>query len=450
MGDIVDKRKKEAEQAEKREARRKRRQRNQVLAYLAVILFIILLAVGIVLGVKYMTGAAEDKQQLQPELETGVEDPGQPEDQPEQPQEDGEDEEAYTPPTYEQKLDMMVNAAIEVMPLEDKIAGLFILSPEALLGKDKAVTAAGDETREALAKNAVGGILFDSRNMKNQEDFRKLLEDVVLYSKYPIFLAVEEESGSTSKVTAAHLGEQTQDAVAIALTQDPGNAYQTGKTMGNYLSGLGVTLCLGPVADLCDTDNSLMATRSFGSDPTTALDYVQGMSQGLQEMGVNTCFKHFPGLGSVQKDTTEGPVVSERTREEFNAGEFQLYQSLIDSGAGMIMVSNMAAPGLTGDNTPCTLSRHVVTEILREELDYDGLIITDALGEKAISEYYTSKDAAILALKAGCDMILAPEDYRAAYEGILEAVGNGTISESRIDDALRRVYRLKYADRVEK
>ena len=105
MGDIVDKRKKEAEQAEKREARRKRRQRNQVLAYLAVILFIILLALGIVLGVKYMTGAAEDKQQLQPELETGVEDPGQPEDQPEQPREDEEDEEAYTPPTYEQKLD---------------------------------------------------------------------------------------------------------------------------------------------------------------------------------------------------------------------------------------------------------------------------------------------------------------------------------------------------------
>ena len=106
-------------------------------------------------------------------------------------------------------------------------------------------------------------------------------------------------------------------------------------------------------------------------------------------------------------------------------------------------------PSLTGDNTPCCLASSVVTDILRNQLNYDGLVITDMLNDKAVSDYYSSEEAAIMAFKAGCDVILCPENFEEAYNGVLKAVQDGTISQERIDDALRRVYRIKYADRVE-
>ena len=115
----------------------------------------------------------------------------------------------------------------------------------------------------------------------------------------------------------------------------------------------------------------------------------------------------------------------------------------------MISVSHMAAPALTGDNTPCSLSSEVVTNILRNELNFRGVIITDAMNQKAITEYYGADEAAVRALRAGCDMIYAPENFETAYNGVLEAVQNGTISEERINDSLRRIYRIKYADKLD-
>lgn len=442
--------KKEEVLQEKREARRKRRQRNQVLAYLVVIILIIAMAAGIVLGVHYLTTSAAEKEKNKVEQGNMVDDLLQSENPIVMPTEQPEEvEEIIAPPTYEQKLDVMVNAAIEVMPLEDKVAGLFIISPEQLVGVNKPVTTVGDETREALSKYALGGVVFNNKNMKSQEAFRGLVDAIVLYSKYPVFLSVEEEPGAASKVVQAKLGEKTEDAQVIAASGDTGKAYDTGKVMGTYLSGLGFNLCFGPVADLANVDKSVMTNRSFGNEPNTVLDYVQGMMQGMQEQGVTACVKHFPGLGSVTIDTAEGLAVSERTEEELRGAEFKVFQNLIDGGATVIMVSNMAVPSMTGDNTPVSFSSQVVTDVLRSEMKYDGLIITDALNEKAISEYHSSDEAAILALRAGCDMILMPEDFEQAYNGVLKAVQEGTISESRIDDALRRVYRIKYADRVE-
>ena len=114
----------------------------------------------------------------------------------------------------------------------------------------------------------------------------------------------------------------------------------------------------------------------------------------------------------------------------------------------MIMVGHMAAPGITGDNEPCIFSRHLITDILREEMGYEGVIITDALNMSAISQYYGADEAAIMAILAGCDMLLMPEDFEKAYQGVLQAIADGNISEERINDSLRRIYRIKYADMI--
>ena len=159
--------------------------------------------------------------------------------------------------------------------------------------------------------------------------------------------------------------------------------------------------------------------------------------------------KHFPGLGGTTKDTHEGMVSTERTKEEYQAAEFVVFKQGIDAGVDFIMVSHLCVPAIAGENIPSSLSPAVVTDVLRGELGYDGIIISDAMNMAAITDYYAADQAAVLALRAGCDMILMPENFELAYQGILDAVAEGTIAEERIDDALRKIYKVKLRDNIE-
>ena len=204
-----------------------------------------------------------------------------------------------------------------------------------------------------------------------------------------------------------------------------------------------------PVADINVVENSFIKDRAYGSDPAQVGTMVAANVEGMQETGVSACLKHFPGIGSTSEDTHAGMAGSERTVEEFNQAEFTVFQSGIDAGAQMVMVSHLSVPGITGDNTPSSLSAIVITDILRGQLGYNGIVITDAMDMAAVTAYYTSDQAAVMALSAGADMILMPEDFEAAYNGVLEAVNNGTLTEERIDESLRRIFRVKYKDKVE-
>ena len=428
-------------QEEKRELRRKRRQRNQIAAYLTVIVLIIVVAVGIVFGVRALTaGNSEKVEEQQNKVEEAI----------------GTEETIVVPEpteqvvelTPEQKLDEIVNAGIEVMPLEDKVAGLFIVTPESITGVSTAVQA-GEGTQKALSTYAVGGIVYFGKNMQSEEQLKGMIDNTQLYTKYPLFIAVDEEGGSVSRVAEAGIGTKVDSAQTIGQTGDANNAYTTGSTIGSYLTGLGFNLDFAPVADLANAEGSVMEKRAYGSDAAGVSTFVTSMMQGLEEQKVTSCVKHFPGIGSTTADTHDGLATTDRSAEDFRANEFVVFQNAIDAGANMIMVGHMSAPALAGDNTPSSLSSVVVTDILRNELNFRGVIITDAMNMAAISNYYGADEAAIMALKAGCDMILMPEDFEKAYNGVLEAVRNGTISEERINDSLRRIYRIKYADKIE-
>ncbi|MBO5282983.1 MAG: beta-N-acetylhexosaminidase [Lachnospiraceae bacterium] len=438
---------------QRREIRRKRRQRNQILAYAAVLVMIALVGFGVVCGVKYMTGrqeqarqaALEQQESQQAMLEQQF---ASQEESLEAPQEEAESQETVPELTPEEKLDEVINAMIDAMPIEDKVAGLFFVTPEAITGVDTAVKA-GDGTKDALTQYAVGGIIYSKKNIKDAEQFREMLNNTELYSKYPIFLGVEEEGGSISPLAAAGLTDKQASAAEIGESGDAGQAYQAGTGLGTGLADYGINVDFAPVADLANVEKSVMDSRAYGDDASAVSAYVVNMMNGLQEQGVTACIKHFPCGGSTQADTHDGLAVSERSEEELRSQELAVYQSCIDAGAQMIMVGHTAVPALTGDNTPASLSGTVVTELLRNEMGYQGVIITDAMDMKAISEYYGSGQAAVMALKAGCDMILMPEDFQEAYEAVLAAVQDGTISEDRINDALRRIYRIKCADRLE-
>lgn len=429
---------------ERREARRKRRQRNQILAYLTVIILIIGMAVGIVMGVGAITEMSEQQEETKQSQQEIVEDILASEEVIATPEPTPEVIEL----TPEQKLDEIVNAGIEVMPLEDKVAGLFIVTPESITGVSTAVKA-GEGTQNALAKYAVGGMVYFKKNMQTADQLKEMIENTQLYSKYPLFIAVDEEGGSVSRLASAGFVQKTDSAKKIGETGDANNAYLAGTAIGTYLADFGFNLDFAPVADLANVENSVMKDRAYGADAATVSYFVTSMMQGLEEKDVTACLKHFPGIGSTTEDTHDGLASTDRSKEEFQANEFAVFKAGIDAGADMIMISHMAAPALAGDNTPSTLSEEVVTNILRNELNYKGVIITDALNMSAISEYYSSEQAAVMALKAGCDMLLMPENFEEAYNGVLQAVQNGTISEERINDSLRRIYRIKYADKIE-
>lgn len=343
----------------------------------------------------------------------------------------------------------LINTYVSDTPLEDKIAGLFITTPEALTGV-QTVIQAGEGTQEALNEHAVGGLIYFSKNISDKEQLMTMLSNTVSMSKYPIFLAVDEEGGSVSRVANSDIEViQVGDMADIGAGGDAAMAYEAGVTIGGYLKELGFNLDFAPVADvLAEAENEVLGNRTFGTDAGICSDMVSNIVEGMQGTGVSSCLKHFPGIGSAEGDTHDGKVETTRTLDEMRNSDFLPFQAGIAAGVDFVMVSHITASSIDTEELPSSLSKTMITDVLRGELGFDGIVITDALDMGAITDYYTSEEAAVQAITAGADMLLMPEDFEAAYNGLLTAVQDGRISEERIDESLRRIYRIKYADKL--
>ncbi|MCI7190172.1 MAG: beta-N-acetylhexosaminidase [Lachnospiraceae bacterium] len=434
------------EEMDRREFRRKRRVQNQVIAYISAVIMLAVILAGAGLGIHKGITAWNDKKEAQ-ELQAQMEEmSANQEDQVvvEAPVETEE------PVVEEEKsqLDEIVDACIAEMPLEDKVAGLFIITPEALTGTDVAIKA-GDTTKEKLSQYAVGGLIYAKQNIKSADQLKEMISGTQGFSKYPLFIGIDEEGGSVSRIAESGLADNVGTMGDIGTSGDPSKAKEAGSAIAAYLSEYGFNLDFAPVADVILEGNSIIGDRSFGSNAGDDAAMVSACVEGLQEGDVSACLKHFPGLGSTTEDTHEGMATSEKTKEDFETTDFLSFQGGIDAGADFVMVSHLSVPNITGDNTPSSLSDKMITDILRGELGFNGIVITDAMDMKAVTDYYTSDEAAVKALQAGADMILMPEDFEAAYQGVLDAVNNGTLSEERINESLQRIYRVKYSDKVE-
>ncbi len=432
------------DEIERREFRHRRRVRNQIISYVVLGVFLVSLVLGGIVGVNKLIAGMRDRKQAE-ELQKQLEELSQAEQEPQVVEAPVESVEDYG---EIDQLEEIVNSSIAEMPLEDKVAGLFIITPEALTDTD-VVIRAGDTTKEKLGQHAVGGLIYFSQNIKSADQLTEMLSNTRSWSKYSIFLAVDEEGGRVSRVAESGLAENVGSMADIGAAGDAAKAQEAGAAIGSYLSGFGFNLDFAPVADVVTEGNTIIGDRSFGSDTNMTASMVSAMVQGMQGAGVSACLKHFPGLGDSAEDTHEGMAATDKTLEDFTAVDFPVYQAGINAGADFIMVGHLSAPNVTGDNTPASLSGKMITEILRGQLGYQGIVITDAMNMSAITEYYTADQAAVMAIQAGADMILMPEDFEAAYNGVLEAVRNGTLTEERIDESLRRIFRVKRRDRVE-
>ena len=430
-------------ETDRREYRRARRKRNQLIAIIVVIVVGLALVAGGILGVTQLMKQLNDKkhtEELQAQLAeladsepAVVEAPVE-----EEPQE----------LTSDDYLNQIADSCIAEMSLENKVAGLFMVTPEALTGVDTVIQA-GDTTKQKLSEYPVGGLVYFSKNIKSADQLKEMLDTTRNTMIYPVFLAVDEEGGSVSRVAGAGLADDVGDMSEIGSTCDPEKAKEAGTAIGTYLSQFGFNVDFAPVADVVSAENAVIGNRSFGSDPNVVGTMVAAEVQGLQESGVSACLNHFPGIGDTTTDTHDEKTVSEKTLEDMQQTDLPAFQSGIDAGADFVMVSHMSLPNVIGDDTPCSLSGAVISDLLRNQLGYNGIVITDALDMSAITDSYSSAEAAVKAIEAGADMLLMPENFEEAYQGLLEAVQNGTISEDRINESLKRIYRVKYRDRIE-
>lgn len=447
---------------EKREYRRQRRIRNQRIAVVGLIVAILVL-VGVALGSVVLVNKQAELKKQQQEVEqqlAAMESEDRTEDMVPSMEEHTEEvvPEGETSGVPEDSglsegedakvLDEVVDAIISEMTLEEKVAGLFIVTPEGITGVDTAVQA-GDGTKKALEQYPVGGLIYYYKNIQSEEQIKKMVENSVSYCKYPMFIGVDEEGGDVARLAKALKLDNVGPMEDIGNTGDTNKAYEAMKTVGTYMTGYGFNLNFAPLADIrYEGDNAALGDRAFGSDATTVAGMVTAAMNGLEDNGVTACVKHFPGVGDASEDTHNGLAVVDKSLDEMKQTDLVPFVSVIENGANMIMVGHVSLPQIIGDNTPATMSKEVMTELLRSELGFNGVVITDAMNMSAITEYYGADEAAIRALKAGADMVLMPEDFKLAYEGVMEAVKDGTISEERINNSLKRVFRIKYADSV--
>ena len=353
--------------------------------------------------------------------------------------------------TEEEKLELEIDEILRQMSLEDKVSQLFFVTPESLTGVDIAIQA-GDTTRTSLEQYPVGGIVLFSQNIISEEQLRTMLSNYHAYSRYPLFTGVDEEGGPlvARVANSGVISVPTfPNMMEIGNTENPLQAYEVGKTIGGYLRDLGFNLDFAPVADVATNPmNPVIGERSFGRDPELVSDMVAAEVKGMQEQGVSAVIKHFPGHGDTSEESHAEAAVLNKTIEELRALEFLPFSAGIEAGTDMVMVGHISVPAVTGENTPATLSEQMITEYLREELGYEGIVITDSMSMGAIVNYYDPALAAVMVLQAGGDMILMPQDFYASRQAVLDAVNNNVLTEERIDKSLRRIYRVKLKGQI--
>ena len=338
---------------------------------------------------------------------------------------------------------------IKQMSLREKVGQLFIVSPEDLLKTQEGkfsygVTEMSEPLKTALMEYPVGGVVMFAGNLVSPEQIKVFNKDLQAASTIPLFITVDEEGGRVARI-ANHPGfnvKKYKSAAKVGASGDTAAALEMGQTIGAYLSEYGFTMNFAPVGDVfTNPENTVIGNRAFSSDATVAAAMAKAVACGLREQGITPVYKHFPGHGDTVEDSHKELALSNKTAEQMKAGEWLPFQNL--TADDCVMVGHIATPNITGDKIPATLSYSMIHEYLRGYCRFDGLVITDSFSMEAIAAEYTAAEAAVAAINAGCDVILLPEDFEEAFNSVMAAVENGTITMERLQESVGRVLRLK-------
>lgn len=345
--------------------------------------------------------------------------------------------------------DQKVEELMKKMSLADKIAQMFIITPEALTGVSP-VTQALELTKNSYNLYPVGGIIYFEQNILSPDQLSKMSQNIQKYSMertgVPAFISTDEEGGRVARLAGNEaMGiENVGPMRTVGNSGDTDKAYQVGRTIGTYLQKNGINLDFAPVADVdTDSNQSVVGDRAFGSNSQLVAKMAASKVKGLKESGVSPVLKHFPGHGATKGDSHTDYAYTGKTIEEMRECELIPFKEGIKAGCSFVMVGHISAPNIIGDNTPSSMSKEMITNILRGELGFKGIVVTDALNMGAIIKNYTSDTVAVKAVEAGVDMLLMPESFQDAYQSLMTAVESGEITQERIDESVKRILELK-------
>ena len=367
------------------------------------------------------------------------------------------DDDAVNPPSPDE-----VEAQLQKMTLREKVGQLFYVRPECLdttihfnlvgtidqsaddIKKIKLQTV-NTTMRGVNEKYPVGGIILYAHNINDEAQLAAFIQQIRTLNGSPL-LCIDEEGGRVARIgnnENFHV-EKFESMGAIGATGDSKNAYHCGNTIGTYLNKYGFDIDFAPVADVnTNPDNIVIGARAFSDNPDVAASMVTNYLQGLKDAGVTGCIKHFPGHGDTTADTHFGYAQSLKTWEEMKDCEMITFKAGIAWGTQLIMTAHIATPNVTGSDIPATMSSLILQDKLRGELGYQNIIITDAMEMGAITKQYNNAEAAVGTLLAGADIVLGPQNFVDAFDAVIKAVEDGTLTEERINQSVRRILKLK-------
>ncbi|AVH97409.1 MULTISPECIES: glycoside hydrolase family 3 protein [Streptomyces] len=353
--------------------------------------------------------------------------------------------------------DRRLRRIVDRMSLEEKVGQLFVMrvyghsatapdqaDVDANLAEIGVRTAA-----ELVARYHVGGIIYftwahNTRDPQQIADLSNGIQQAALAqpTPVPVLISTDQEHGIVCRV-----GEPATllpGAMALGAGRSHADARRAAEIAGTELAALGIRQNYAPVADVnVNPANPVIGVRSFGSDPRAVAGLVAAQVKGYQRAGVAATSKHFPGHGDTAVDSHYGLPTITHTREQWEELDAPPFRSAIAAGIDSIMTAHIVVPALDPSEDPATLSRPILTGILRERLGYDGVVVTDALGMEGVRTKYGDERVPVLALKAGVDQLLNPPKLDVAWNAVLNAVRTGELTEARLDESILRILRLK-------
>lgn len=327
------------------------------------------------------------------------------------------------------KIDEIINN----MTLEEKIGQLLIIDYDS----DKLT----ENMIDKIKTTPPSGFILLKNNITTYEKTKKLVSDMKSNSKYPMIISIDEEGGNVQRLKNLSDREVTDIPFMndLGAINDDKLTYEIGRVIAEELRTIGVNLDFAPDIDIySNVNNKVIGKRSFSSDPYVVATQGINLSKGLLDNKVLPVFKHFPGHGDTDVDSHNHLPIINKSIDELKSLEFIPFIEAVKSDAKMIMVGHIAIPSVTGDLTPSSLSKKVI-DILKEDIKFDGLIVTDALNMGALTENYSNEEIYVKALEAGCDLLLMPKDGIDTIDLIKDKV-----SEERIDKSLKKILKYKY------
>ena len=348
-----------------------------------------------------------------------------------------------------------VEAQLSKMTLREKVGQMFFVRMETLDTTihwnaysdlmENPILEVNKTMRDVNENYPVGGLILYAWNIDDETQLSKLISQIRALNGNPL-LCIDEEGGRVARIAnnPNFNVKKYESMAAIGATGDPKNAYECGNTIGSYLKRYGFDIDFAPVADVnTNPENIIIGPRAFSDKPEVAATMVTNYLQGLKDAGVTGCIKHFPGHGDTKADTHYGYASTQKTWSEMMDCEMVTFKAGIKWGCQLIMTAHIGAPKVTGSDIPSTMSPVILQDKLRGELGYQNIIITDGMEMGAITQQYSSAEAALGSIQAGVDIVLGPKNLVEAFDAVIDAVNKGTISEERINQSVRRILKLK-------